>query len=250
MGLTLVEIVTSMTVLFIGIFFTFNMFHQAIYYSASVGDEVIASLIAHRKMEEIRGWACELHSGRYNFNAGNWEIWNNVVAPDTVYPKFQICINSKLHPLNSPSTTLAPNRALKYSTRIVKVEILWTSGAVRKNLKVISLIGEPLRQIASLDYNVTGSTRLAPYEFNDLEVQGFDAGGEEIEDLTFHWNIAPITANGTVSYSGTGRNSRFTNSVTKFDGTTTTTVGTCNVYAITNTMSSALDSVSMQLYKP
>jgi len=79
--------------------------------------------------------------------------------------------------------------------------------------------------------------------------QGIDDQGQRIEDLTFRWYPAPITANGTMVYSGFGTTSSFCNYIKRGTATITST-GFCKVMvkARCGGLSSTDYSVQMELY--
>ncbi len=115
-------------------------------------------------------------------------------------------------------------------------------------MTLISLIGEPCREIARLDYEADRNT-VDKNEKSSLKVKAIDDSGNEIPDLVFHWHVAPETANGTpASTDSLGAEGSFTHQVITFDGKIINSKGgTCRVYAVTRTEDTAHYSIEMKL---
>ncbi len=233
-GFSLIEIVTSMTILFIGCFFVFRMFLAAVHYSGTISNEVIACILAQRRIEEIRGWAYRDTTGSSNFTTGDWSIFNSSTT-DPIHAQFNIRTDVSRQPLISPSSSLQPGKFFEHSAMCVKVEVSWRSGVLPKNVTLITIIGEPYRKpdYITLDSDKATPITLGANQKVKFTAKGFDNNNREINDITFHWSVLPVTANGTVTPLDNFRKDLdFKNSVNLINGGTSATNGVCRVNAI------------------
>jgi hypothetical protein len=210
------------------------MFHVALYTSQCQGDEAIASILAQRKLEEIRGWAYERTSGGHNFFSGDWSRFHNKEWTDSSYSKFLVRAWNEVSPVAMPFRGFhGPARTLTRSARVVKVEVSWTAASLPRVVRFVTLIGEPRPDSARVVVAPAGDIMLGPFESVQFTARCEDADGQEIPNVPFHWHVAPMTANGTVSTVPNQLNTAvFTNMVRRLDGAVIATEGLCKVCAV------------------
>jgi type II secretory pathway component PulJ len=247
-GFTIAESLVALSILFIGCLFVFRMFHLAVSTSGTLGDEALAAIIAQNRMEEIRGWAIEKESAGINFVKGDWTQFDGITVADTDDPRFRTTSHVASYPLYSPAKTIPSSKILNSSARIVKVTTEWDSKAGRKSFTLTGLIGEPLRKIKKVEYTVTEKS-LGPDESSVIEAAPLDEDLAKIDDLTLHWYIEPLTANGTVSSSGFGLRAVVYNYYISYSGRIFHTEGTCNVFASTHRQDTSLDFIQFEMKK-
>jgi len=230
-GLSLIEIVIAMTILSFGCLVVFRMFHLGISYSGTIGDEATASIIAQKKLDEIRGWAYERQSGAYNFVKGDWSIWDDKTTTDSDYSKFRVSTYVEEHELKSPSSSVQPYHIMSHSAKIVKVVVAWISGAIPRDFTAVTVIGEPVREISDLGSTAAVILVLGPGDSHTFTAPtAVDENADPIQDISFNWYLKIWTANGTLISSGD--TARLTNSLKLPDGSTTSMDGNCSVYCI------------------
>jgi len=232
----MVEIIVAMSIMFMGALFVFKMFHLALYMSGSVGDEAIASILAQRKMEQIRGWAWQKTGmgGAFNFFAGDWNVFHDKVETDPTYPKFTILSKVASHQIEMPFTGFPGNSSiLLKSSKVVKVQVSWKVASMEKNVSLVTLVGEPRADSARVVVAPGGSIVLGPHERMTFTARCEDSDGNEIPNVPFHWHVNPMTGNGVVTWSKRNPSTAtFTNHVQRLDGTIVVTEGNCRVSAV------------------
>lgn len=230
-GLSLIEVIIALTILTFGCLTVFRMFHLGISYSGNIGDEAMASVIAQKKLDEIRSWAYRKQSGAYNFVKGDWAIWDDKTFVDSEYSKFHIVTHVEDHELKSPSSNVQPYHQMSGSAKIVKVVVSWVSGALPRDFSVVSIIGEPAREGTICTDTTAASIELGPGESHIFTApQAVDANGDSVKDISYRWYIKTMTANGTLlNYAN---KATLTNEVRLPDGSTTSMDGYCQVYCI------------------
>jgi type II secretory pathway pseudopilin PulG len=217
-GLTLVEIIVSITVLFIGFYFTFRMLSEGVRYSGGAGKEAYAALLARNKMEEMRAWAYRQTGGRYNFNDDVWTPYDG--KKESAGEDFELRTLTVWKELYSPCTSLTEtlDRKMSKSFRSAKVEVWYTRGlAHQKGFTLVTLIGEPRRLPETLTVTVVPST-LNKDKSAECNVEAVDGNGNPINDLTYKWYVLPATGNGTIKYLGNGEKADFYNYVCTYYG--------------------------------
>jgi|GEM_PF-1429275 hypothetical protein len=230
-GLSLIEVIIALTILTFGCLTVFRMFHLGISYSGNIGDEAMASVIAQKKLDEIRSWAYRKQSGAYNFVKGDWAIWDDKTFVDSEYSKFRIATLVEDRELKSPSSNVQPYHQMSCSAKIVKVVVSWVSGALPREFSVVSVIGEPVREGTICTAITSEIIELGPGESHIFTApQSVDANGDSVKDISYRWYIKTMTANGTLlNYAN---KATLTNEVRLPDGTTTAMDGYCKVYCI------------------
>lgn len=246
-GFTLVEIMTAMTVLFIGCFFVFRMFHLALYSSGSIGDETLAAIIAKKRIEEIRGWAYNQPGEKSNYINGDWKKFITSFC-DPQFSKFAVDTDIAIKPLFSPSSGISPSKSLSSSARCIKVTVSWNSATGKKNVTLLTIMGEPRREAANIKVLPDSEVNVNAFAETNFTAVGYDSENKEIPDLAFRWGVQPITGTGSISYSGLGSSAVFKNSLGMApDGGETATGGLCKVYAISRVYGKDMEKYSNEL---
>ena len=226
-GFTIVEIICALVIFFTGCLFLFKMFHLAIWSSGSISDDTMACIIARKKMEALRAWTYEKVGGVDNFSGGDWAALNGSTETDPDYPKFRITTYNELKQLNTPSSSIQPQRALLSSARAIKVEVAWTTGCKDKKFDLVTILGEPRRELAAVNIYPNTPVELDPLADQTFTAEGVDESGNVINDLVYRWYPRPESATGTLQ-SQVGPSIVFSNYI-KIKGDPTAQRGTCRV---------------------
>jgi Tfp pilus assembly protein PilV len=204
-GFTLTEAVIAIFILLASCVTVFTLMDQALRYSAWSEGQLIASLVAEKRLESIRDWAYTLNGTTYNFN-GSWGAIDGVfVDPD--YPAYTATVNTSWYTLYSPSSALeasygANARMLTQSVRLVTVTVNATAQGKGTTVTLSGLIGEPERTVRATNPLVV-STVVAPQPIpqggsGTFRADLFDINDQPIPDVFCSWYVVPQTTNGTV----------------------------------------------------
>lgn len=198
-GMTIVEVVCAMVIFFVGCLFLFKMFHLAIWSSGTLSDDAMATIIAKKKMESIRAWCSQPSGSSDNFSSSGWSSLNGTVETDPEYPRFTIRAYNTPQPLACPASVVQPNRMLTASARAVKVEVAWKVGNSEKKFNLVTIVGEPRRELFRVAVLPGGDITLGPLESQTFTAEAYDKAGNQINDLVYKWYPRPETATGTLS---------------------------------------------------
>ncbi|MCL5773827.1 MAG: prepilin-type N-terminal cleavage/methylation domain-containing protein [Firmicutes bacterium] len=198
-GFTLLEILVAMAILVTTTLIVLRMIDFACASSAVINKSVLATIIAEKKVEEIRNWACSRADGtRYNFYAGNWSLYNGTLAADLEHPDFTVKAENFRQFSYSPASNLTSPFELKDSVRKVQVKVSWEQGGANKSITLVTYIGEPLRLPAKVEVTPSGAQTVNAGEQISFSAQAYDANNEAIPDMVYKWYVVPETSNGTV----------------------------------------------------
>jgi len=211
-GFTLIEVLVSMTILLIVCLVIFNMFHAALKYSGHIKSELIASVIADKKIEEIRAWAYKFDNTQkeYNFNL-DWSGYSPYVGTDPLNPKFEVSTKVRrggpyYNPLPIDDTSLYfPStgtekdqefkRIMNNSMVRVQVKVSWDDK--KRSFTTVTCIAEPTRQLSAITITpISVNNPVLKDEINVYEAQGYDQYNKKIYDLVYKWYVYPKTGNG------------------------------------------------------
>lgn len=212
-GFTLVETLVAMTILLVAFMLVFNLFHATLRYGSMVEKQVFASVIATRKLEEIRKWSGTHLTQGYNYDT-DWSYYSGVSSPDTENPDYTVKVAVRNASLRSPSTAYeasnpSDQKGLGSSCRKVKVTVSWDPLNPSKSLSLTSLVKDPVRTLrASNPLVVTPKTSIAGSLVRDGEFSFsadiYDADNLPVKDALFMWYAYPMDGNGTVTQARNG----------------------------------------------
>ncbi len=234
-GVTLVETMAAMVVLVFAFLVVFNLFHASIRYAGQVQNQVFASIVADRRIEEIREWATARTAGQFNYD----QSWAAVAATsvDPNNPQYRIAVQVGNVEVFTPSTLLelsqplAERRKMAGCFRRVLVTVSWgETGETGKSISRMALVRDPPRRFRSADPLVVTPTAPIPATLpKDAQVEftvvGYDSDGTAIKGLQYYWALIPMTGNATLTQPRTGARAIMTNAFTPPDGATIYTGG-------------------------
>jgi Tfp pilus assembly protein PilV len=223
-GFTLHETMVAIVILMIAFMLVFNLLHTSLRYGRRVESQIFASIIAEKKMEEIRDWATQKSGTQYNFES-NWSYYSGSVQADSGFPEYKVSVSVRDALLLSPCDAVeaaSPGsaRRLSGSAKKVKVTVSWDSSDPTKGISILSLIREPPRTFATM---TVASVSAIPNPLSrDASVQfsakARDNNGNVINDMILVWYVEPMTGNGTVEQSSDGSTATFCNHIRMADG--------------------------------
>jgi Tfp pilus assembly protein PilV len=222
-GFTLVETLVSMTVLIIAFLLVFNLFHASLRYGSDIEKQVFASVIATKKIEDIRKWSSTRAAGRYNFNS-DWSAYSGVTGADHENPEYRVAVEVRDVSLESPSSALetahaaSDRRRLTSSAKKVRVTVSWEARNATKTLSVVSFVKEPIRSLRASNPVVVTPLSVIPATVPrdgvvDFAADAYDTDDLVIDDVKFAWYVDPADGNGSVTPSHDGRTGVFANYV-------------------------------------
>lgn len=223
-GFSLAESVFALFLLVLGFFVLVALFHLSLRYTALTEKQVLAATLAQNKLQEIRAWA----RTPSNF-ANNWSTYDNVTTTDPE-SNFRITTRSAVEPLFSACSqteSVQPpgdQKRLASSARKLEIKVQWDPPSPANQLTVTTLVGEPLRQINTVNVriDVPGPDPLPQNQSVILSAHAMDAGNSEIPDVQFRFYpepSLPIAATGTIENDRNGRVAVFTHKVRRQDAT-------------------------------
>lgn len=202
-GLTLAEAIVAMFVLLSGVTVMVRLFHTALRYSTLVDNQSIATVLAERQVEKIRGWSRFVHAcpgGSQPFSSWAGCPGLGVTTTDVDFPGFDIKVAAPVHKIYSPCSlfeSLYPpgqRRSLDSSTRRVTVSVYWGDQLEYDLVTLISIpTGEPPNPPTATVS--TGSTTLSQGSRTSVTVSANNALGQPLPDLMFNYIIQPGTGN-------------------------------------------------------
>lgn len=246
-GYSLIEAILASFLLVFTFFLVSSLFNTGLQYSTRVESRLLAVQIAERRMAEIR-------------SAAQGHTWTSASeGPDPENPAFKVKVEPQTLTLFSPSTELEAafpgngremrGAARQYavtvtggrssSFRLVSVVTEGSSAEATRTWTVRPSYGVPAWIDNSCRVEITGTipSSVGPDDSVRLAARAFDANGDEIKDLFFHWEVEPDFGDSNPSSGDIrgnqrdGRTSIFRNRVRLRDGTRFPQNGSCLVMA-------------------
>ena len=223
-GLSLLEAIISIFILFSAFLVIINLFQSGLRYSSRIENQQVAAMLAGRKLEEVRAWSQTPTSNGYNFD--NWTAYNGVTSTPSDFPNYRIRTDVTSQSLYSSCSLLelpypSARRVLDSSCQLLKVTVSWSSG---NQLVVSSLVGDPPRQFnATNAINITVGSATLPLPHDatvGLTAQAYDNYGNLLPDVKFLWDVSGSLCSGTLVQNRDGSAANFTNNVILPDGLT------------------------------
>lgn len=207
-------------------------------YSARVEQTALATTIARSRLADVRRWAGRALAGAYNFdNLSGYP--EQGPASDPEHPEFTVAVTFSGYTLYSPCTTFQSvqsddnlRRKLLSSCQRVEVRVNWMAAGMPSEVKLVSLLADPPRQLQGLVVTGGAGGPLAPDASTAFSAQGTDENGQAIPDLFFKWTVRPKDGVGRVdSVSADTVTCQFKNLSYRRDGSPQHTGGFCGVAA-------------------
>jgi len=207
-GLSLVEAIIAIYLLLCAFMVVINLFHTAMRYGAGIDRPIYATVIAGRKLEEIRRWAWTPAAKGYNFH-GDWSAVTVSSRPDDENPEYYVTVRTAASGLLSPCSSFesaypeAERKSMDASAKKVKVTVSWSPGDASKAVSLVSVIREPSREFRSTSPIVVTPVGTVPSSVSQdgtvsFTVKAYDSQDVALEDLVFRWYVEPMTGNGTL----------------------------------------------------
>jgi len=221
-GLSLLEAVIATFLLLASFLVIVNLFHQGLKYSVRIENQQLAAMVAERQLEQMRSWSEKGSAGVYNFDT-LISVYNGTSSVPTDYSQFTVTTSVVNSLLYSPSTTLEKGlatsptvvtREIQNSARKVDVRVVWGSNQVA----VTSLFSRPTTDFAAsnpIQVTLVGSATLPLGQdlSADFKAQARDTNNQPVTDLTYQWEIVPVSGNGTLVQTRSGSLATLTNAV-------------------------------------
>ncbi len=196
-GMSLVEVVVSIFLLLVGILLVISLFHSALRRQQLSHKKALATLMARSMMAEIRGWA----RTPGNFDS-NWTDYDGRTFTRSEFPGLEATVGVEelgrtLYTPCSDMETPYLNLAARMNRSVIPVgvEVGWGQPGPQNRVRLVSYIGDPLRQLPVTPVTVTRSGGDAdPVPQNgtvEHTAQLSDTAGNPISDVTFGWNVEP-----------------------------------------------------------
>jgi hypothetical protein len=246
-GLSLAEAIMAIFVLLSGVVVMTRLFHTGLRYQSLVENQSIASMLAERQMERIRGWSRNYHLAQ---PFTDWTLCPGLGAPftDPDFPNFQITVAAVAHSIYSPCSLFetledpSDRRQISASVQRVSVQVQWGNG-LRHD--VVSLVAMPTGEPAATNpvtVTVGGSSTIPLGAVRPVTVTAINSYGNPIPDLFYNYAVRPGPGDtgggfGSVDSKRDGRSCVLRHCIYDGDATPNITgygVGICTLNALAN----------------
>ena len=203
-GVSLGEAIVAIFLIVSAVMVTVTLFHSGLRYARMAETRATAGIYGRKVMQQIRSWA----RNPANYDDPNWAPYNGVELTDPDFPGFLARVDCQPagRDLLSPSSELetmhgALAHRLDKAVVPVRVTVVW--GQPEQRLPLVSLVGEPERELAAgpnvLVQRVSGPPDPVP-ELGEIgfTAQLLDSGGNPIPNVAFSWSLLPVTGNATL----------------------------------------------------
>lgn len=229
-GYTLIEAILASFLLLFTFFMVGSLFQTGMRYSTQVESRITAVNIAENTMADLRAWA------------RTSKTWSGFTPKsDPANAAYTVTVKLEDVTLFSPSRELevshtSDRRAMKTVAKRAVVTVTSSRSAPYRLVGIVTK-GEP-KGPATVKISGEIPNRVGPNEPVQFTAQAFDADGEEIPDIFFHWAVEPVGNNPSTAriiYNGSGWSRRdgsravFRNQVQRRDGTAAAHNGNCKV---------------------
>lgn len=235
-GLTLFEILMSITLLTAAIGFLLPLIHQAYVYGHSGDQASLAYAIAQSRVANIRSRVADPQTGLAFFEADDL---GQPASPDPDNPEFLVSARWASESMASPCSALekleSDRRIMGHSIRKLEVIAQWGKGR-HQRARLITLVGSPSRECKTVEItcNPNPPLTLAEEGMISASVRGLDSANQPIPDLFFSWNAKAISGAGeVVNISRDGRQATFVNHSHNRRGKVIYTGGICKIQSQT-----------------
>ena len=204
-GVGLLECVVGLFLLTAGILSLFQLFHVALQHQSKTEMQYRAAHAGECLLEEVAGWASE----PTNF-ATAWAVWHDQFfsRPEAPGLWFQVKVVRQATDIYTPASGLEKvygSEARKLSRSLVQVWV--EAGREPQRGKVLwrfhRRVSEPRREAGAINLRfVKGASQISRDQSATLEAELLDSVGQVIPDVTFYWELKPVTGNGLLKPNG------------------------------------------------
>ena len=225
-AVSLLETVIAMFVLIGAVLVIVSLFHSSLRYSTMVESRQLATVVAEKKLAQIRAWSRQPTPGGFNYDT--IDTYPKGPAPDPDYPAFTVTTEVKDQLQASPCTTAeslhgARARFMRQSVKLVRVTVSWHARDPSKRVRLTSWVAEPPRGPCTLVLSPASPPVPVPRHDppNSLgavtfTVKAVDRNNRTIDDVFFNWSWKPGTGKGTLAVNNrSGTSATFTNRISK-----------------------------------
>jgi Tfp pilus assembly protein PilV len=216
-GLSLIEAIISIFLMVAGFLIMAQLYHSALQYQSMVNDRTNAVTLAERQMESVRSWSRQVHrspGGTKPFT--DWTGCPGVPTspPDDAFPGYTVTTTtapktlyspcSQFESKNLPPYSLAQQRRLKESSRLVTVTVSWGN----RQLSVVSLVTIPTGELAAAaPLKVSAGATIAKDAFKLTVANTTNKDNRLLNDVTYVWQTTydVDAANGYTDITRDGR---------------------------------------------
>ena len=151
-----------------------------------------ANLVIQSVIADVRLWAEDIN----NFHS-DWSTYNGTFSP-AGFPGYQVTVRSEAagRPIDSPCAELESqweptNRGRRVMPRAVvpvELKVFWSDDP-RDSMTVLTYVGEPIRDVSAISFEVNGPSRLSVGmgQGSDYRVSARDGAGRPLDNLMFQW---------------------------------------------------------------
>jgi len=220
-GLSLVEAIIAMFILFSAFLVIIALFHSGLRHSNRVEQQQLAVFLGQRKIEEVRAWAQTTTAGGYAFD--NWTPYQGVTSTPVDFPDYRIGTTASNQTVYSGCSHLEkayPNtpglqRKFTQSCKLLEVRVTWGQA---NQLLLNTLVASPPRKFRTLNPLVVTvgaySSPLARDAAVTLTAQAYDNFGNALSDVTYSWDVGTSRAYATLVQARDGSSATLSNAVT------------------------------------
>ncbi len=236
-GLTLLETVFAMFLLFWTILIVVRLFHSGIGYTSRSVDQETAVFLAEQHLERMKAWSETLNGNVYNYDQLTTLSVYNGGTTEADLPGFQITTRVVARELYSGCSQMelsrsSDRRVLNDSACTVQVDVKWGASG---RLRLCTLMARPALTFPSPAPSPTlptGVNLSGPVDnpvphlgSTTLQASAVDRNGDPIRGLFYEWLVVPIGGSATLEQTRSGESARLFNWIYLPDGTRASTGG-------------------------
>ncbi len=202
-GLSLMETIIALFLITVGVLEVAGVFQSAFNSRQRAANTALATAIATKRIAQIRQQAT---------TPTTFSNWSGIdgTANDTEFPDFAVTTSSEwviqYSPCSLSEKRYTPNeRTMSRSLRKVTVGVSWDASKPSSRVEMSALVGAPKLGFASLGIVESLPTTLSWGRSTTLTAVARDAGGNEMPDLFYNWEVIPSSGNANISSNRSGR---------------------------------------------
>lgn len=200
--MSLAEAIIAIFLMLSGFIVMSRLLMTGMHYQRLVDNEQNAVFLAESQLEQIRGWSARNHVPAGIIPFSDWSACPGQPGPvsNPAFPGYDIAVNSTVQALYSPCSTWelqftnpAERRALRQSSRRVRVTVTWNS----QSYVLESLVSAPVAPAsAAVSVSVSGAGSVARDATASYSAVANGPSGV-LPDVLFGWYVYGV-GNGTL----------------------------------------------------